>query len=107
MLEYFVLDRQDFKLPVYPIAVLSYKREDSGCQVPLSVDFPNGRVLQFKLDVIDLRLRLLRRRLGELPASQEGAIRKLGLPKIEMLGEALLEFTSRADLTRWLRSNAY
>jgi len=52
-----------------------------------------------------LVLRLLARRLGALSAFQERAVRKLGLPKIEALGEALLDFRSRADLTRWLREN--
>jgi hypothetical protein len=55
---------------------------------------------------VELVLRLLKRRLGALPASQEKAVRKLELSRIEALGEALLEFASRADLTRWLRANS-
>ena len=51
----------------------------------------------------ELVLRLLTRRLGTLSASQEKAIRKLQLTKIEALGEALLEFAAPADLARWLR----
>jgi hypothetical protein len=54
MLEYFLLDWQDFDLPVYPIAVLSHKKRASGCQLPLRVDFPNKQVLHFEFDVIDL-----------------------------------------------------
>ncbi len=54
MLEYFVIDRRDYKLPVYPIAVLSYPAPDSKKQVPLFVDFPNKRVLEFDYDVVDL-----------------------------------------------------
>jgi flagellar biosynthesis/type III secretory pathway protein FliH len=53
----------------------------------------------------ELVLRLLGHRLGTLSAAQETSIRKLPLSKIEELGEALLEFTSRADLARWLRLN--
>ena len=33
-------------------------------------------------------------------------IGKLDLPKIEALGESLLEFKSRADLKAWLKKNA-
>jgi hypothetical protein len=219
MLEYFMLDWRAFDLPVYPIAVLSHKEAAPACKIPLRVDFPNRKVLQFEFDVIDLGrmdaeryvklanpaslalasrmkfdlrnrirlardfylslavtpigraeqelvagfysayqplnssealqlerelgkvtpdmvrekamqltnpfielgiqrglqqgqqgevelvLRLLKRRLSALPASQEKAVRKLELSRIEALGEALLEFASRADLTRWLRAN--
>jgi hypothetical protein len=54
---------------------------------------------------IELVLRLLRRRLGSVTASQEKALRMLGLPRIEALGEALLEFSSPADLDQWLRKH--
>ena len=53
----------------------------------------------------DLVLKLISRRLGALSNSQEKAVRKLPLRKIEALGEALLDFTSVADLSRWLRNN--
>ncbi len=55
---------------------------------------------------VDLVVRLLKRRVGKLTASQEGSIRKLGLSRIEALSEALLDFQSRADLSRWLRRNS-
>jgi predicted transposase YdaD len=51
----------------------------------------------------ELVLKQLGRRLGILSAAQEKSIRKLPLSKIEELGEALLEFTSRDDLLRWVR----
>jgi hypothetical protein len=224
MLEYIVLDRRDFRLPVYPIAVLSHAESGPANLTPLRLDFPNRRVLEFDFDVVDLgrmdaghhikmanpaalalaarmkfdarhRIRLTRdffvslanaplktnvrqlvagfysayqplneeetlqlekelgkvkpdavrekamqltnpfielgkrrgreegrqegrqegeielvlrqliRRLGNLSPSEEEAIRKLELAKIEALGEALLDFSSRADLARWLREN--
>ena len=52
---------------------------------------------------IELVLRLLKRRLGSVTASQEKALRALSLSQIGALGEALLEFSSGADLDRWLR----
>ncbi len=54
MLEYFVLDRREYMLPVYPIAVLSYADPHRENRVPLRVDFPNKRVLDFDFDIIDL-----------------------------------------------------
>ena len=53
----------------------------------------------------DLVIRQLTKRLGALSGAQEKTIRGLMLEKIEALGEALLDFTSPSDLTRWLRNN--
>ncbi len=53
----------------------------------------------------ELVLKQLDRRLGALSPSQERAVRRLSPSKIEALGEALLEFRSPADLTRWLHKN--
>ncbi len=53
-----------------------------------------------------LVLRQLRRRLGPLPEARRRTIQNLSLPKIEALGEALLDFGSPKDLTRWLQKNA-
>jgi hypothetical protein len=52
-----------------------------------------------------LVLRLLARRFGTLSSAQEKAIRKLPLMSIESLAEALLDFHSKTDLARWLKSN--
>jgi hypothetical protein len=53
----------------------------------------------------EMVLRLLSRRLGKLSSSQGKSIRKLPTDKIEALGEALLDFTSIADLRRWMKEN--
>jgi predicted transposase YdaD len=53
----------------------------------------------------ELVLKQLSRRLGNLSASRARAVRKLSPPKIEALGEALLEFRSSTDLAQWLRKN--
>ncbi|MFB2922122.1 DUF4351 domain-containing protein [Aerosakkonema funiforme] len=47
-------------------------------------------------------LRLLRRRVGELEPSTEERIRALSITQWEDLAEALLDFSSPADLTAWL-----
>lgn len=51
-----------------------------------------------------LILRLLTRRVGELPQQVREQIETLSLEQLENLGEALLEFTSMADLQAWLEA---
>ncbi len=53
-----------------------------------------------------LVLRLLARRVGTVPASVEAQVQALDLPKIEALGEALLDFAQLSDLTDWLQGNS-
>jgi predicted transposase YdaD len=47
-------------------------------------------------------LRLLTRRVGELPQEVCQQVESLRLEQLENLGEALLDFTSMADLQAWL-----
>ncbi|WP_017653933.1 DUF2887 domain-containing protein [Fortiea contorta] len=51
-----------------------------------------------------LILRLLSRRVGELPQDVRSQVECLPLEQLENLGEALLDFTSMADLDVWLES---
>jgi predicted transposase/invertase (TIGR01784 family) len=51
-----------------------------------------------------LIFRLLQRRVGELPQDIRESIETLSLEKLENLGEALLDFTSLADLQVWLEA---
>jgi predicted transposase/invertase (TIGR01784 family) len=51
-----------------------------------------------------LIIRLLNRRCGVLTPSQETQIRKLPIPQLEALGDALLDFTSMSDLDEWLNT---
>jgi hypothetical protein len=59
----------------------------------------------FQKGEAELVVKLLGRRLGAISGSQGKTIRKLPLPKIEALAEALLDFTSIADLNRWFKNN--
>jgi len=52
----------------------------------------------------NLVLRLLNRRLGQVPAGVEQQIRQLSIEQLEDLGEALLDFAREADLLDWLGS---
>jgi len=51
---------------------------------------------------VHLVLRLLGRRCGPLPKRLDSKVRALAIPQLEELAEALLDFTSVADLERWL-----
>jgi len=76
--------------------------KEQGIQVGREEGLEKGR----HAGEVALVLRLLVRRLGILPTSQKRKIERLELSKIEALGESLLEFKSRADLARWLKTNA-
>ncbi|MCC5643944.1 DUF4351 domain-containing protein [Nostoc sp. CHAB 5824] len=52
-----------------------------------------------------LVLRLLQKRVGELPQEVRGRIETLSLEQLEALGEALLDFTAIEDLLNWLEAN--
>jgi hypothetical protein len=51
-----------------------------------------------------LIIRQLNRRIGEIESSLIQKIKELSVEKLEELGEALLDFTSVADLETWLQS---
>jgi hypothetical protein len=53
----------------------------------------------------DLVLRLLRRRLGAIPADLVEQFDRLDDARIFALGEALLDFTGPADAQRWLETS--
>jgi hypothetical protein len=54
---------------------------------------------------VRLILRQLTRRLGTLPANVAAQVQALALPRLEALGEALLDFAGLDDLERWLQMN--
>jgi predicted transposase/invertase (TIGR01784 family) len=54
---------------------------------------------------LDLAIRLLRRRCGQLSAEQEAHIRALSLPQLEALADALLDFQGADDLNAWLAAH--
>jgi predicted transposase YdaD len=53
-----------------------------------------------------LILRQLSRRVGTLPATVEAQVQALELPKLEALGEALLDFSGVDDLVGWLDTSS-
>jgi predicted transposase/invertase (TIGR01784 family) len=61
-----------------------------------------GRQEGLKESALNLVMRQLNRRLGELPEEAKNNIAQLSLSNLENLGEALLDFTSLQDLQSWL-----
>ncbi|RCJ24943.1 hypothetical protein A6S26_17205 [Nostoc sp. ATCC 43529] len=53
---------------------------------------------------LKLLMRLLNRRLGEISPQMKGRIENLSTPELENLGEALLDFSSVADLEAWFEN---
>lgn len=53
-------------------------------------------------EALRLVLRLLEGRIGPVEPALQPRIQALSLPRLEELGEALLDFTSAADLVAWL-----
>ncbi|GAB1545051.1 DUF4351 domain-containing protein [Scytonema sp. NUACC21] len=52
-----------------------------------------------------LVLKQLNRQVGQLPETITEQVKTLSVPQLEALGEALLDFTSLADLETWLATN--
>jgi len=55
-----------------------------------------------KQEALNLVIRLLTKRFGVVSVNIATSISDLSLPQIEDLSEALLDFTSLADLQAWL-----
>jgi predicted transposase YdaD len=67
--------------------------------------FGQGRQEGREEGELDLALRLLRHRCGQLSAEQQALIRALSLPQLEALADALLDFQGADDLNAWLAAH--
>ncbi|MCX5969521.1 MAG: DUF2887 domain-containing protein [Cyanobacteria bacterium] len=64
--------------------------------------FGQGRLEGRQEGELEMALRLLRRRCGQLSPKQEACLRALPLEQLETLAEALLDFEGPSDLEAWL-----
>ncbi|NEO42254.1 MAG: DUF4351 domain-containing protein [Moorea sp. SIOASIH] len=55
-----------------------------------------------KRNELNLIIRLLNRRIGEINPQLQNQIEELSFEQLEDLGEALLDFEAEVDLTNWL-----
>jgi Domain of unknown function (DUF4351) len=65
----------------------------------------SGERIGYERGQQELIIRLLQKRMGELPQSSREHIQSLSVNQLEMLGEALLDFTGLDDLLAWLAAN--
>jgi predicted transposase/invertase (TIGR01784 family) len=70
------------------------------------VELQETRVYQEGLEVgaRSLILKLLTRKLGNIPTGVRSQVEALSTSQLEALGEALLDFSEIADLTHWLQT---
>ena len=74
-------------------------------QEVLQIGRQDGQQIGRQEGEVDIVLRLLNRRCGQLPIAQQAQIKSLPINKIESLAEALLDFKGMEDLEIWLREN--
>jgi predicted transposase YdaD len=63
-----------------------------------------GEVKGRQEEGVSLVLRQLNRRLGSVSTEMSARIQSLSVSQVEMLGEALLDFTDMVDLEGWMQS---
>ena len=59
-----------------------------------------------QLGVAEVTLHLLNLRIGGVGIKTQNQIKKLPVPQLKALTEALLNFSKRSDLTEWLHNNS-
>ncbi len=57
-------------------------------------------------EALQLIRRLLQRRIGRVSQQLQKRINRLSVEQLENLAEALLDFSSEADLAAWLQDNS-
>ena len=67
--------------------------------------FQIGQQIDRQEGEVEIVLRLLNRRCGQLPIAQQAQIKSLPIAGIENLAEALLDFKGMDDLEIWLREH--
>jgi predicted transposase/invertase (TIGR01784 family) len=79
-------------------------REEIAAMLGLNLEEPRAIREAKEEEARSLILRLLNRRVGEFPEALQRQIQVLSLEQLEALGDALLDFSSLADLEGWLQS---
>ena len=90
---------------VYKFPQLS--RKEIAKMLGLADSITQTRVYQEGLQEGEYKLiiKQLQHRFGELSAEEKAKIEQLSSSELESLGEALLDFTDRSNLTQWLKTN--
>jgi len=115
VLEYFVLDWRDFKMPVYPVLILSHGAGTLDIPMPVTMDFPGRRILEFNFPIINLT-RLDARRYAVLRNTAAVALSpvmkvapadriRLGIDMVRSLDEMQVEDPVREAVAGFFFSN--
>jgi hypothetical protein len=64
--------------------------------------FSDRQGLQLEQELV---LRLITRKVGEVPQDLRSSVELLSIDRLEALAEALIDFNSLRDLQNWLRIN--
>lgn len=102
---YLKLNAQEKALFEEQIASIELRQQEEVMQIVTSwmeEGIQQGREQGKQQEAVALILRLLNRRVGGLRTQLQERIQGLSTPELEDLGEALLDFTSVADLEAWL-----
>ena len=67
--------------------------------IQTGIDLERSRVLERQRSLL---LRLLSRKLGELPDSVKSQIGQMSVDRLELLNEEFVDFTNLDDLIQWL-----
>ena len=97
----------DWMLTLPPNLEAEFKREvqqlEAGRRMKYVTSFErSGIEIGKQQEALSMVTRLLNRRLGNIDDALLERVRSLSVEQLEALGEALLDFTSVADLTSWL-----
>jgi predicted transposase/invertase (TIGR01784 family) len=79
--------------------------QQAGQQIGQQIGQQAGRKIGRQEGEIEIVLRQISRRCGQLPIAQQTQLRSLPVNEIEKLAEALLDFKGIADLEIWLSEN--
>jgi predicted transposase/invertase (TIGR01784 family) len=96
------LIRQLFRKETMRESVIYQEIREDGIKEGLKEGLQQGLQQGFKREALSFVTRLLTRRLGMITPEILVQIQALSLEDLENLGEALLDFSSVADLTNWL-----
>jgi predicted transposase/invertase (TIGR01784 family) len=95
-----VLIRKFFREGVMRESVIYQEIVEEGLREGLQKGLQQG----LQQEALTMVMRLLTRLLGKVDVRTRRRIEKLSLSQLEDLGEALLDFREKSDLTRWLNS---
>lgn len=94
------------------MATSKASRSEEAFAALMNVKLENTRVYQEvveegrKEEARSLILKQLNRRIGNIPDALLSQVQVLSLEQLEALGEALLDFSTLADLEGWLQGEA-